>query len=141
MPIGDVTSRRAALLLVASASIAPALAEERGKTKKGRPMLMVTMMYPAGTDAHFDHSYYMNSHMPRVRRLWGPLGMQGDQVLRGLPGPDGAPPPIYVLMTMMTFTSMESFNEAVAQHGDELYGDVPNFTAITPVRMFGGPAA
>ncbi len=46
--------------------------------------------------------------------------MQSDQVLRGLAGPDGAPPPVYVLMTMMTFASMHSFNTAVARHGDEL---------------------
>ena len=104
-------------------------------------MLVVTMMYPAGGDSRFDFDYYMINHMPLVRNRWNPLGMQGDQVLRGLPGPDGAPPPVYVLMTMMTFTSMDSFNDAVARHGEELYGDVPNFTAITPIRMFGEPAA
>ncbi len=103
-------------------------------------MLIVTMMYPAGGDGHLDFDYYMNKHMPLVRSRWNPLGMQSDQVLRGLPGPDGTAP-IYELMTMMTFTSMDSFNTAVARHGEELYGDVPHFTSITPVRMFGVPAA
>ena len=103
-------------------------------------MVIVTMMYPASSGEDFDFAYYMGHHMPLVRSRWNPLGMQSAQVLRGLPGPDGAPP-AYVLMTIMTFTSMDSFNAAVAQHGEELYGDVPNFTAITPVRAFGEPAA
>ena len=39
-------------------------------------MLVVAVMYPGSEDARFDHAYYMDSHMPMVRRLWEPMGLQ-----------------------------------------------------------------
>ena len=103
-------------------------------------MLVIAVMYPASGDARFDHAYYMATHMPLVRRLWEPLGLQSDQVLRGQPGLDGAPP-AYVVTTLMTFESMDSFKAAVAQHGEEIFADVPRFTAIQPVMQFNEPAS
>ncbi len=103
-------------------------------------MLVISVMYPAGGDAHFDHAYYKQTHMPLVRRLWGPMGLQSDQVLRGQPGLDGAPP-AYLVTTMLTFDSMDSFKAAVAQHGEEIFADVPKFTAITPAMLLNEPAA
>ncbi len=94
-------------------------------------MPVMAVMYPGGDATRFDHDYYKETHMPMVRRLWGPLGLQHDQVMRGQPAPDGAPP-AYVTMTLLTFGSMDEFKAAAAQHGAELFGDIPNFYDGSP---------
>ena len=58
-------------------------------------MLTVAVMYPTAAEATFDHDYYMATHMPLVRRLWGPMGLQDAQVLRGAPAPKAAASPRY----------------------------------------------
>ncbi len=103
-------------------------------------MLVIAVMYAAGGDARFDHAYYMATHMPLVRRLWNPMGLQSDQVLRGQPAPDGTPA-AYLITTLLTFDSMDSFKAAAAQHGGEIFGDIPNFTAMQPTMQFNEPAA
>ena len=60
------------------------------------------------------------------------------KVLRGRPGPDGAAP-AYRLLALLTFGSMDQFNDAAAQHGKEVFGDVPKFTDATPVIQFNDP--
>ena len=101
-------------------------------------MLKVAVMYPAGT--RFDHAYYDETHMPLVRRLWGPMGLQHDQVMRGQPAPDGAAPST-VTMTLLTFGSMDEFKAAAAQHGKEIFADIPNFYDGSPSLSFFDAAA
>jgi len=103
-------------------------------------MLTIAVMYPGGEGTRFDHAYYNESHMPLVRRLWGPLGLQHDQVMRGQPAPDGAPP-AYVTMTLLTFASMDNFKAAADQHGAEIFGDIPNFYDASPALGFFESAA
>jgi len=103
--------------------------------ERGNEMLVVTVMYPGGESARFDHAYYAESHMPMVRRLWKPMGLQHDQVARGVAGPDGAAP-AYVVTTLLTFDSMDSFKAAADQHGAELFGDIPNFYDGSPALGF-----
>ena len=92
-------------------------------------MTVVTVLYPAGDGATFDHDYYRDHHMPMVERLWGPLGMTGARVLRGVPGPDGKGPP-FVVMTHLTWPDAQAFAKAAEAHGAEIFRDVRNFTNI-----------
>ena len=92
-------------------------------------MTVVTVLYPAGDGATFDHEYYTASHMPMVERLWGPLGMTDARVLRGVPGPDGKGPP-FVVMTNLTWPDAGSFAKAAQAHGAEIFRDIRNFTNI-----------
>ena len=101
-------------------------------------MLVVTVMYPGGDGARFDHGYYMETHRPLVRRLWQPMGLQGDKVMRGLPAPDGAAP-AYMVTTLLTFDSMDSFKAAAGQHGAEIFADIPRFTEASPALLFNEP--
>ena len=98
-------------------------------------MLIVTVMYRGGENVRFDHAYYAETHMPLVRRLWGPMGLQHDQVTRGVAAPDGAAP-AYVVTTMLHFDSMDSFKAAAGQHGSEIFADIPNFYAGSPALGF-----
>ena len=103
-------------------------------------MLVIAVMYPAGGDGSCDHSYYLQSHMPLVHRRWEPMGLQRSQVLRGVPGPDGAPP-AYLVTTLLTFDSMDSFKAAASQHGAEIFADIPKFTTSSPALLFTEPAS
>ena len=98
-------------------------------------MLLITVMYPGGDGKKFDHAYYAETHMPMVRRLWGPMGLQHDQVTRGVPAPDGAAP-AYVVTTLLHFDSMDSFKAAAEQHGGEIFADIPNFYEGSPALGF-----
>ena len=102
-------------------------------------MPVVAVMYPGANGAKFDHEYYMQSHIPLVRRLWSPLGLQDVAIMRGVAGPDGAAP-TYTLITQLTFASMDSFKDAAAKHGGEIFADIPNFTDAQPVLQFNEPA-
>ena len=98
-------------------------------------MPVIAVMYPSGNDTTFDHDYYMKSHMPLVQKLWSPLGLQGATVMRGIAGPDGAAP-TYVVITQLTFASMDAFKDAGAKHGGEIFADIPKFTNSAPLLQF-----
>ncbi len=111
----------------------------RGRTAGWKQVSVIAVMYSAegGT---FDHAYYMQTHMPLVHRLWEPMGLQGTQVLRGVPGPDGTPA-ANVVTTLLTFSSMDAFKAAAAAHGKEIFADIPNFTPIKPTMHFSEPVS
>ena len=108
--------------------------------KGWKPMPVIAVMYPAGDARSFDLDYYMVTHMPLVRRLWGPMGLTNDTVMQGVPGPDGAAP-TYTVMTLLTFDSMDSFKAGAAAHGKEIFKDIPNFYPGSPVLQFNEPQA
>lgn len=57
-------------------------------------MTTISVMYPRAAGASFDFDYYTATHVPLVEARWGEAGLTGVQAFRGLPGPDGAEPPI-----------------------------------------------
>jgi uncharacterized protein (TIGR02118 family) len=91
-------------------------------------MTIVTVSYPAGEA--FDLDYYLGTHMPLVQERWGSLGLSEWRVLKGVPGPDGAPPPTQIT-AILTFASLEAFAAAAKAHGKEIFADIPNFTQAT----------
>lgn len=98
-------------------------------------MTMVAVMYPsAGGDA-FDEKYYMGTHIPMVRKHWDPMGLSDLKVMRGVAGPDGAPAP-YMMVALLTFSSMDAFKAAASAHGKEIFADIPNFTSAKPIVQF-----
>lgn len=98
-------------------------------------MPVITVMYPSTGSTRFDESYYMQSHIPLVRQRWHSLGLTEVKVLRGVPGPEGAAP-TYTVLALLTFGSMDQFKDAAAQHGTEIFADIPNFTDAVPVLQF-----
>jgi uncharacterized protein (TIGR02118 family) len=87
-------------------------------------------MYPPS--AKFDLDYYRGTHMPLVRSRWEPMGLKNVSILRGKGSPAGDAP-LYPVMTLLSFESLEKFQAAVQQHGKEVMGDIPNFTDAKPV--------
>jgi uncharacterized protein (TIGR02118 family) len=101
--------------------------------QQGDPaMILVTVMYPNQEGSKFDIDYYLNNHLSLVGDRWGSMGLKGAKVVRGLTGGDPSGPAPYQIMALVEFDSLESFQGAVDAHGDEIFGDIPNFTDTTP---------
>lgn len=96
--------------------------------------MIVSVVYPKTETSHFDHAYYMATHIPLVQRLWGKFGLKNATVMKGTGSPSGAP--AYELIGLLEFDTQEHFIQAVGTHGDEVIGDVKNFTNIEPILQF-----
>jgi uncharacterized protein (TIGR02118 family) len=97
--------------------------------------MIVSVTYPNTPGSHFDQDYYLKTHLPLVHARWGHHGLRGVQVVSGTGTPDGSTPPTRVVV-LLDFESPEGFASGVAAHGEEIMGDVPNFTDIKPVMQF-----
>ena len=96
-------------------------------------MIVVTVMYPESKVATFDMDYYLNTHLKLVDDKWGGMGLRGARVLKGIASSEPGSIAPYRVMAVVAFESSEDFQAAVAAHGEEIFGDLPNFTNITPV--------
>jgi uncharacterized protein (TIGR02118 family) len=95
-------------------------------------MIVVSVMYPATADARFDIEYYLGKHVPLVGERWGKMGMREAKVLRGVGAPEGGAA-TYSVIALLTFESADALQQAMAQHGKEIVGDIANFTNVTPI--------
>jgi uncharacterized protein (TIGR02118 family) len=95
-------------------------------------MIVVSVMYPGGSEGTFDEAYYLQTHIPLVKERWSALGLTNVQLLRGAGTPDGSPPP-YRVMALLTFRSLADFQSAGKAHGREIFADIPKFTNVQPV--------
>ncbi len=96
-------------------------------------MIKLSVMYQNQPDGRFDHSYYEERHMPRMKTLLGAacLFYTIDQ---GLAGGAGEQAP-YVAMGHIYFDSLASFQAAFGPHAQEIMADVPNYTNLQPVTQ------
>jgi uncharacterized protein (TIGR02118 family) len=93
-------------------------------------MFVIGVMYLPS--AKFDLDYYLGTHIPLVRSRWEPMGLKNLSVLRGKGSPAGDTP-LYPVVALLSFESLDQFQGAVQQHGKEVMGDIPNFTDAKPV--------
>lgn len=97
-------------------------------------MVVMSVMYPSTEGGHFDYDYYVNTHIPLVRKNLGPTGLKDVQVLKGLPVEGGQP--LYVAIANLIFESPEAFGASVSGPAIiEVRDDIPNFTNIEAVRQ------
>ncbi len=95
-------------------------------------MFKVQIFYPNKPDVRFDMAYYCERHMPMVQARIG-AACTGFTVDAGLGGGAPGQPALYVAVGALLVTSVEAFGAAMAQHGAEVMGDVPNYTDAAPV--------
>lgn len=98
-------------------------------------MISLTVLYPKTSDSHFDLNYYVNTHTPLVKDRLTPFGLTGVDLRAGLAG--GAPdtPATYAMICNLSFETVEALQAALAAHGPELIGDIPNFTDVQPTMQ------
>jgi uncharacterized protein (TIGR02118 family) len=94
--------------------------------------ITVTVMYPDTAGSKFDMDYYLKSHGPLVHKLWGPHGLTGLKVVKGLATPDPNAPAPYRIIALVGFESLDHLMAAFQAHGAEVMGDIANFTDAPP---------
>ncbi len=94
-------------------------------------MIKISVLYPNTEGAKFDMAYYCQTHMPLVKRLLSPAikNMAVDQGIGGF-GPGSSAP--FVAAGHLFFDSVEAFQTAFTPYMQEIMGDIPNYTNITP---------
>ena len=95
-------------------------------------MIKVSVMYPNIPGARFDHSYYRDSHMPLVKAKLGAACLYYT-IEKGLAGAAPGTAATYVAMCHFFCESIESFQSAFGPHAQEIMGDIPNYTDLSPV--------
>jgi uncharacterized protein (TIGR02118 family) len=94
-------------------------------------MVTVSVLYPRRSDSRFDHDYYLRTHVPLVASRWGGMGLVKAKLLRGDSTLDGGTPG-FELIALLTFTSREALQAALAAFGSEIIGDISNYTNVPP---------
>lgn len=97
-------------------------------------MIKVSVFYPYTAGKKFDIAYYVEKHMPMVRRELG-AACKGLAVEHGVAGAEAGAPPTYIAMGHAFFDSAEAFQAAWAPHAEAIMGDVPNYTTIQPIMQ------
>jgi uncharacterized protein (TIGR02118 family) len=95
-------------------------------------MIKVSVMYPSGEGATFDHDYYVNKHIPMAVELLGPK-LKSATVDRGLGGREAGAPPPYLAIANLVFDSIEDFQGSMGPAGPKLAADGPNYTNTTAI--------
>lgn len=98
-------------------------------------MISLTVLYPKTADSHFDLDYYLNTHTPLVKERLTSIGLTGVDLRTGLAGGASDTPPIYAMIGNLNFSTIEELQTALAMHGPELIGDIPNFTNVQPTMQ------
>ena len=91
----------------------------------------VTVMYPNTPGSKFDMDYYLTSHIPLVDKLWGDK-LISVRAVKGIATPDPATPAPYQVMAILEMESPEVMQQLITEHGQEVMGDIPNFTDVSP---------
>ncbi len=94
-------------------------------------MTTFVVTYPARDGARFDAAYYVATHMPLVRAGWARYGLTSAAPL--IPN---EPAPAYAAIALLTFETGAALDRALAApEAATVFGDVANFTDITPVAV------
>jgi uncharacterized protein (TIGR02118 family) len=94
-------------------------------------MIKVSVLYPNGDGATFDHDYYVERHMPMVADLLGDA-LKGFAVDRGVGGGGPGEPPAFLASGHLMFDSLEDFQTSFGPHASQIQADVPNYTNTEP---------
>ena len=103
-------------------------------------MFVITVAYPVSSGSRFDLDYYLQTHIPLVHQRWDSLGLKSLDLYRGTGTPDGGEAPV-VMLALLTWPSRDAFEAAAKQHGEEVFGDIPNFTDMKAQVQFNEPAS
>jgi uncharacterized protein (TIGR02118 family) len=95
-------------------------------------MIRVTVLYPNEAGKRFDHGYYAGKHLPMVMERLKGSGMLRYEVDKGVAGGGPGAPPPFVAACHLYFNGLDDFQKGIAAHGNEILGDIPNYTNISP---------
>ena len=99
-------------------------------------MVKVSVLYPNGEDTKFDLTYYLDHHIPMVRRLVG-SALKGVSAEHGISGEEPGSSAPYVTTAHLVFDSVEAFQASFGTHAQEIMADIPKYTNSEPVVQIG----
>jgi uncharacterized protein (TIGR02118 family) len=94
-------------------------------------MYCASVVYPVDVEG-FDFDYFASRHAPMFAARLGANCIRFE-VHRALSTP-GAPPPPFAAAAYFWVGSPEEFGVALAEHAEEIYADIANFSQTQPVR-------
>jgi uncharacterized protein (TIGR02118 family) len=95
-------------------------------------MITVNVLYPNQDGAKFDMNYYLNSHIPMVKRVLGGA-LKGCVVEQGLGGAAPGAKAEFSTLCHLRFDSVEAFQTAFGPHAADIQNDIANYSSVAPV--------
>jgi uncharacterized protein (TIGR02118 family) len=95
-------------------------------------MIKVSVMYFNKPDGRFDHAYYRTKHLPLIKSRMG-AALKYYTIDKGLADREGKPPGAYIAMCHLLCDSVDAYQSSFGPHAQEIDGDIPNFTDLTPI--------
>ena len=96
-------------------------------------MFRIVVLYPQAGDNWFNMDYYKKNHIPLVKKLLKPFGMEKLELDAGIAGIDASAP--YFAIAYLTFKTLEQFQKGFAAHGKTLSDDMPNYTKEVIIQI------
>ncbi|KJZ72781.1 hypothetical protein HIM_07856 [Hirsutella minnesotensis 3608] len=93
---------------------------------------IVIIAYPRSPELKFDYNHYLSKHMPLCNKKWASYGLQSWDVMEGT---EDSP---YFVMCITRWPSIQAFETAMKDVGQELVADVPNYTNAALTIIKGG---
>ncbi|KAJ5152296.1 hypothetical protein N7492_010591 [Penicillium capsulatum] len=95
------------------------------------------VMYPEEPGLTFDESYYLQTHMPLVDRVWKKHGLQSWKIIKYTKAMDGSPAK-FRISAALVWESEEALRKALADpETPSVFEDIPNFTNVSPITLAG----
>lgn len=95
-------------------------------------MIKLTAYYKKKEGSRFNLDYYLNSHIPMIRRVTdGAIKLV--TVDKGLSGGEPGSEPPYIFVGQFYFDSLSDLETYLVPHLPEIMSDVPNYTDLHPV--------
>ena len=97
-------------------------------------MIKATLFFPGGEDDAFDMDYYLNKHVPLIKRLLG-KAIKGLTVEKGVSG--GAPGSMapFIAVAGLYFDSMDAFQDYFEPYAGEIMNDLMNISDSKPLLL------
>jgi uncharacterized protein (TIGR02118 family) len=97
----------------------------------------VSILYPNPEDIKFDEEYYIKTHGPLVEKAWKSLGLTSWRINKFPTALDGSRSQ-YLIQATLEWESEEALKAALAAPASaEVFGDISNFTNVTPITLAG----
>ena len=95
-------------------------------------MVKVSVLYPNDEGKNFDMNYYLETHIPLVRKLLG-TSCTNALVDHGLAGGTPGSKAPYIAIGHLYFNAIDDFMSSFGPNADAIVSDIPNYTNISPV--------
>ena len=95
-------------------------------------MITLNVLYPNKDGAKFDMNYYLTSHIPMLKRVFG-SALKGCIVEQGLGGPAPGTKAEYSTLCHLRFDSVESFQKAFGPNAAAIQSDIANYSSVPPI--------